>query len=51
MLFVVRRLQEPGRRKKIPLYMCFVDVNKAYDSVDRGILWKVLWPGPGFPRS
>ncbi|CAB1116295.1 unnamed protein product [Ectocarpus sp. CCAP 1310/34] len=42
MLFVVRRLQELGRRKKIPLYMCFVDLNKAYDSVDREMLRKVL---------
>ncbi|CAB1100569.1 unnamed protein product [Ectocarpus sp. CCAP 1310/34] len=43
MLFVVRRLQELGRRKKIPVYMlCFVDLNKAYDSVDREMLWKVL---------
>lgn len=42
MLFVVRRLQELGRRKKIPLYMCFVDLKKAYDSVDREMLWKVL---------
>ncbi|CAB1116368.1 unnamed protein product [Ectocarpus sp. CCAP 1310/34] len=30
MLFVVRRLQEVGRRKKIPPFMCFVDLNKAY---------------------
>ena len=35
MLFVVRRLQELARRKRIPLYMCFVDLQKAYDSVDR----------------
>ena len=42
MLFVVRRLQELGRRKKVPLYMCFVDLKKAYDSVDREMLWKVL---------
>ncbi|CAB1114327.1 unnamed protein product [Ectocarpus sp. CCAP 1310/34] len=42
MLFVVCRLQELGRRKKRPLYMCFVDLNKAYDSVDREMLWKVL---------
>ncbi|CAB1099789.1 unnamed protein product [Ectocarpus sp. CCAP 1310/34] len=42
MLFVVRCLQELGRRKKIPLYMCFVDLKKAYDSVDREMQWKVL---------
>ncbi|CAB1121505.1 unnamed protein product [Ectocarpus sp. CCAP 1310/34] len=42
MLFVVLRLQELERRKKIPLYMCFVDLKKAYDPVDRVMLWKVL---------
>ena len=42
MLFVVRRLQELGRQRKIPLYTCFVDLQKAYDSVDRELLWKVL---------
>ena len=41
-LFVVRRLQELGRQRKIPLYICFVDLQKAYDSVDRELLWKVL---------
>ena len=41
-LFVVRRLQELGRQRKIPLYMCFVDLQKAYDSVDRELLRKVL---------
>ena len=42
MLFVVRRIQELGRQREIPLYMCFVDLQKAYDSVDRKLLWKVL---------
>ena len=42
MLFVVRRLQELARRRRIPLYMCFVDLQKAYDSVDREPPWKVL---------
>ena len=42
MLFVVRRLQELGRARRIPLYMCFIDLQKAYDSVDRELLWVVL---------
>ena len=42
MLFVVRRLQELGRARKIPLYMCFIDLQKAYDSVDRELLWEVF---------
>ena len=41
-LFVVRRLQELARRRRIPLYVCFVDLQKAYDSVDRELLWKVM---------
>ena len=28
MLFVVRRLQELGRERKIPSYMCFIDLQK-----------------------
>ena len=42
MLLVVRRLQELVRRRRIPLYMCFVDLHKAYESADRELLWKVL---------
>ena len=42
MLFVVRRLQELGRQRKIPLYKCFIDLQKAYFSVGRELLWKVL---------
>ena len=42
MLFVVRRLQELRRARKIPLYMCFMDLQKPYDSVDRELLWVVL---------
>ena len=41
-MFVVRRLQELARRRRIPLYMCCVGLQKAYDSVDRELLWKVL---------
>ena len=42
MLFVVRRLQELGRARKIPLYMCVIDLQKAHNSVDRELLWLVL---------
>ena len=34
MMFVIRPLQELARKKRIPLYVCFIDLTKAYDSVD-----------------
>ena len=42
MMFLVRRLQEVARKKQIPLYACFIDLTKAYDSVDRTLMWKVF---------
>ena len=42
MMFVIRRLQELARKKRIPLYVCSIDLTKAYDSVDRTLLWTVL---------
>ena len=42
MMIVIRRLQELARKKKIPLYVCFIDLTKAYDSIDRTLLWTVL---------
>ena len=42
MMFVVRRLQELAQKKRTPLYVCFIDLTKAYDSVDRTLLWTVL---------
>ena len=42
MMFVIRRLQELARKKQIPLYVCFIDLTKAYDSVDRTLFWTVL---------
>ena len=48
MLFVVRRLQELGRQRKIPLYMSFVDLHKAYYSVDRELCCGRCWPGQAY---
>ena len=42
MMFVIRRLQELARKKRIPLYVCFIDLTKAYKSIDRTLLWTVL---------
>ena len=42
MIFVVRRLQELARKEDTPLYLCFIDLTKAYDSDDRTLLWDVL---------
>ena len=42
MMFVIRRLQELARKKRIPLYIYFINLTKAYDSVDRTLLWTVL---------
>ena len=38
--FVVRRVQALGRQRKSPLCVCFIDLQKAYDSVDQELL---LW--------
>ena len=42
MMFVIRRLQELARNKRIPLYVCFTDLTIAYDSVHRTLIWAVL---------
>ena len=42
MMFAVRRLQELGRKARVPLCLCFIDLQKAYDSADRSLLWQIL---------
>ena len=37
-LFVVRRMQEEYRDKKKKLYMCFMDIEKAFDRVPRKVM-------------
>ena len=42
MMFVARRLQDLARKRRTPLYACFIDLTKANDYVDRTPLWAVL---------
>ena len=42
MMFVVRRLQVLGRTCNTSLEICFIDLVKAYDSVDRVLLCEVF---------
>ena len=42
MMFVVRRLQKVGRKAGVSLHMCFIALQKAYDTVHRTLLWQVL---------
>ena len=37
-LFVIRRMQEKYSEKKKKLYMCFVDIEKAFDRVPRKVM-------------
>ena len=41
-MFVVRRHQELGRTSNTSLEICFINLAKAYDSVNRVLLWEVL---------
>ena len=41
-MFVVRRLQELGWINNTSLKICFIDLAKAYDSVDHVLLGQVL---------
>ena len=41
-IFIMRRLMEMTRRKNVPVFMCFVYLKAAYDTVNREALLKVL---------
>lgn len=42
MIFILRMLRGYSKEVRQAIYGCFVDLRKAYDSVDRETLWKVL---------
>ena len=42
MIFAARQLQEKSMEQRQDLYISFVDLNKAFDSVSKEGLWKIL---------
>src|ERR1700755_1950390 len=41
-VFTLRMIEEKKREKGKDVYMCFMDLEKGYDRVDRIKLWEVL---------
>ena len=41
-IFITRKIMESCREYGRPLYMCFLDITKAYDSIKREHLWEAL---------
>ena len=42
MIFTVRQLQEKSREQNKGLFITFVDLTKAFDTVNRDALWKIM---------
>ncbi|CAM5146192.1 unnamed protein product [Natator depressus] len=42
MIFMARQIQEKSQEKNQDLYMAFIDLTKAFDSVNHEVLWKML---------
>jgi hypothetical protein len=50
LIYVMRMLCEFSFEKCSDLFLCFVDIKKAYDNVNRELLWKIL-ARYGFPSG
>ena len=50
MIFTARQLQEQCQEHNVELYMTFVDLTKAFDTVSREGLWKIMAKF-GFPAK
>ena len=42
MIFTARQLQEKCQEQNVDLYMTFIDLTKAFDTVSRDGLWKIM---------
>ena len=42
MIFTARQLQEKCQEQNVDLYITFVDLSKAFDTVSRDGLWKTM---------
>ena len=42
MIFMMRRVKKIGRKAGVSLFMCFIDLQKAHDTVDSTLMWQVL---------
>ena len=41
-IFILRNIIEQCIEWNANLYVCFVDFEKAFDSVDRSVLWRIM---------
>ena len=41
-MFTIRQLMNHCKSHQVPFHACFIDLAKAYDSVNRSLLWSIL---------